>query len=91
MLFALICHDSPEAPALRPKLRDQHLAHLKPLIDRDALLLGGPFMDGSGALIVIDVENAQHAQALVDGDPFVKGGVFARVEIRPLRKVLPTP
>ena len=91
MLFALICHDSPEAPSLRPKLRDQHMAHLKPLIDRGAVLLGGPFTDGSGALIVLDVENAQQAQAVVDGDPFFKGGVFSHVEVKALRKVVPNP
>jgi uncharacterized protein YciI len=53
------------------------------------VVVGGPFTDGSGSLIVADFESAAAAKAFADSDPYVTQGVFERVEIKPFRKVVP--
>ncbi len=89
MLFAIIGYDGPHGAALRPKLRPAHLENLRPLVDAGKIVLAGPFTDGSGTLMVLDMENEAQALAFAQSDPYVSGGVFDRVEVKPFRKVFP--
>jgi uncharacterized protein len=89
MLFAIIGHDAPNAAELRPKLRDAHLKHVRQLIEKGQLIMGGPFTDGSGMLIICDMENEAAVKSFVENDPFYVNKVLDRVEIKPYRKVLP--
>lgn len=89
MLFAIIGHDKPNVAELRLKLREQHLGHVRRLLDQGKLMLGGPFTDGSGMLIVVDMENEAAVKEYFANDPFMTGGVLERVEIKPFRKIFP--
>jgi hypothetical protein len=89
MLFVIIGYDGPNGATLRPTVRPAHLENLKPLVDAGRVVVGGPFTDGSGSLIVADFESQAAAQAFADSDPYVKQGVFERVEVKPFRKVVP--
>jgi uncharacterized protein YciI len=89
MLFVAIGHDSPEAPQLRPKHRDAHLAYLRPLLEQGKILLGGPFTDGSGMMVVLDLENEAAVRDFFAKDPFVTEKVLDHLDIKPFRKVLP--
>jgi len=53
------------------------------------VLIGGPFTDGSGSLIVADFESEAAATAFANADPYTVQGVFDRVEVKPFRKVIP--
>jgi len=87
MLFVIIGHDGPEGPGLRPKLRPAHLDNLRPLAERGRVVIAGPFTDGSGSLIVADFTSEADALAFAQTDPYLTGGVFERVEVKPFRKV----
>jgi uncharacterized protein YciI len=89
MLFVIIGHDGPNGAALRPSLRGAHLANLRPYVESGKVRLAGPFTDGSGSLIVVDVEDEKEAVELAHRDPYVTGGVFERVEVKPFRQVFP--
>lgn len=89
MLFVIIGHDGPDGAALRPKLRPAHLENLRPLQQAGKLRLAGPFTDGSGSLIIVDMESEADAIAMAHGDPYTTGGVFDRVEVKPFRQVFP--
>ncbi len=89
MLFVIIGHDGPNGAALRPRVRPAHLENLRPLVERGQVAIGGPFTDGSGSLMVVDFADEAAARAFAMSDPYVKEGVFARVEIKPFRKVVP--
>jgi len=89
MLFVIIGHDSPNGVALRPKIRPAHLENLRPLVERGQVIIAGPFTDGSGSLIMIDMESEAAALEFAYNDPYTKEGVFERVEVKPFRKVLP--
>lgn len=89
MLFVIIGHDGPNGAALRPAVRPAHLENLEPLVTSGRVVVGGPFTDGSGSLIVADFENEAAARAFAQSDPYVTRGVFERVEVKPFRKVVP--
>lgn len=91
MLFVIIGHDAPGSKEKRPELRPAHLAHLEPLSKAGRVPLAGPFLDGTGSLIVIEAASLEEAWQLVAADPYVKGGVFDRVEVRPFKRVFPEP
>ncbi len=82
MLFVIIGHDSRNAKELRPIHRPAHLAHLGPLDKQGRVLLAGPLTDGAGSLIVIDVDSAEIAWALVGRDPYVTSGAVKRWYVR---------
>jgi uncharacterized protein YciI len=91
MLFAIIGTDGPRGAALRPSLRQAHLDRLMALERDGRLVLAGPFGDGSGSLMVIEAESLDAARAFAEGDPYVTGGVFQAIDVRPFVKVRPAP
>ncbi|MGH8338498.1 MAG: YciI family protein [Gammaproteobacteria bacterium] len=89
MLFVIIGHDGPKGAALRPSVRPAHLENLRPLVERGKVIVGGPFTDGSGSLIVADFDSEAAAKEFAANDPYTKQGVFERVEVKPFRQVVP--
>ena len=89
MLFVIIGHDGPNGAALRPTVRPAHLENLRPLVEQGKVLVGGPFTDGSGSLMVVDFESEAEATEFARNDPYTRQGVFERVEVKPFRKVVP--
>lgn len=91
MLFAIIGTDGPHGKARRPSLREAHLARIDALAAQGRLVLAGPFGDGSGSLIVMAADSLEEARSFAEGDPYVTGGVFQSIDVRPFVKVRPTP
>jgi len=89
MLFVIIGYDGPDGARLRPTIRPAHLANLKPLVEQGRMIIGGPFTDGSGSLMVVDFPSESEAREFARNDPYTAQGVFARVEVRPFRRVVP--
>jgi uncharacterized protein YciI len=89
MLFVIIGHDGPNGAALRPQVRPAHLENLKPLVESGRMVIGGPFTDGSGSLMIVEMESEAEALEFARNDPYTKQGVFERVELKPFRKVVP--
>lgn len=92
MLFAFHCTDKPEAVGVRAANREAHLAFLAELGDR--IFAAGPYLGADqasmiGSLLIIDCDDQAAAEALAARDPYALAGLFARVDIRPWRKVLP--
>ena len=89
MLFVIIGHDGPEGARLRPQVRPVHLENLRPLVAAGRVKIAGPFTDGSGSLIVVDMDSEAEAIAFAKSDPYTTSGVFARVDVKPFRQVFP--
>ena len=86
MLYAVICTDKPNSLPLRIANRPEHLAYLQSL--GETLVFAGPFTaeDGvtmNGSLVVVEAATLDAARKIAAGDPFVKAGVFATIDIRP--------
>jgi uncharacterized protein len=96
MWFMILGRDGPDGLARRPALRPAHLERAAALAAAGRLLLAGPLLDApgdsgrpQGSLIVGDFVDATEAEAWIAADPYATGGVFAHVEVRPFRQVLP--
>lgn len=99
MLYAIIGKDAPDSLPLRQQARPAHLARVEALVAEGRLVLAGPFpaIDSpdpgpagyTGSLIVADFDSLAAAEDWIAEDPYVTGKVFAHVEVRPFRRVLP--
>jgi uncharacterized protein YciI len=89
VLFVIIGYDGPDGARLRPSVRPAHLENLKPLQEQGRVVVGGPFTDGSGSLMIVDFESEAEAREFANNDPYTRQGVFARVEVKPFRRVVP--
>jgi uncharacterized protein YciI len=92
-VFVYIGHDGPEAPALRPVVRDRHLAHLEPFDRAGRIRFAGPLRDATGAprgsLIVLEAADLAEARRIAESDPYFREGVFARVDVHESLQVFP--
>jgi uncharacterized protein len=70
-----------QPPDVVDQTRPAHLTFLAAEIDAGRLLVAGRQEDGSGGVLITTDMTVDEAQALVDRDPYVQGGV-ARYERR---------
>ncbi|HUP30237.1 MAG TPA: YciI family protein [Usitatibacter sp.] len=99
MFFAIIAEDMPGTLSRRLESRGAHLERLKALQEAGRLLLAGPHpaIDAqdpgpagfTGSLIVAEFATREAAIAWAAEDPYAAAGVYARVTVKPFRKVLP--
>ncbi|MDD5366174.1 MAG: YciI family protein [Gallionellaceae bacterium] len=99
LYYAIIGEDVPDSLPRRLAARPAHLERLQTLQDEGRLLLAGPFpaIDSpdpgpagfTGSLIVAAFASLTEARAWAEADPYVSAGVYAGVEVKPFRKVLP--
>ena len=99
LYYAIVGEDVPDSLEKRLATRPAHLERLTALKDAGRLLLAGPFptIDSpdpgpagfSGSLIVAAFDNLEAAKTWADADPYVAAGVYARVTVKPFKKVLP--
>lgn len=99
MIYAIIGEDIPNSLEKRMAARPAHLKRVDELIAAGKLLLGGAFpaIDSNdpgpagmtGSLIVAEFSSLEDAKAWINADPYVTEGVFAKVTVKPYRKVFP--
>lgn len=99
MWYAIIADDHPGSLDKRLAARPAHLERLEALKNAGRLLLAGPHPAAdtenpgpagfSGSLVVAEFASLPEAQAWADQDPYVAAGVYARVTVKPFKKVLP--
>jgi uncharacterized protein YciI len=99
MLYAIISEDVKNSLERRLAARPDHLARLEKLRDEGRLVLAGPHpgVDAenpgdagfSGSLVVAEFDSLETAQAWADADPYIIAGVYAKVTVKPFKKVLP--
>ena len=61
---------------------DEHAAFVDELVARGTMVMGGPFADYSGTLIVLQHVSEQEARDAVADDPFIANGVFELEDVR---------
>jgi uncharacterized protein YciI len=99
MLYAIIAEDMPGSLEKRLAARPAHVERLKALVSEGRLVVAGPhpLIDSndpgpagfSGSLIVAEFASRELALAWASEDPYVAAGVYARVTVKPFKKVLP--
>ena len=97
MLYVIYSEDVADSLEKRQAVRPAHLARLQLLQDEGRLLTAGPMpaVDSndpgaagfSGSTVIAEFESQEAAQAWADADPYVAAGVYAKVTVRPYKKV----
>lgn len=98
MLYVINGEDIPGSLEKRLAVRPEHLKRIQALQEAGRLILAGPYpaIDSqdpgtagfSGSLIVAEFESLAAAQVWADADPYVSAGVYAKVTVKPFKKVL---
>jgi uncharacterized protein len=99
MLYAIISEDVIDSLEKRKPVRPDHIARLQALTDQGRLILAGPHpnIDNenpgdagfSGSLIIAEFNSLADAEHWASMDPYVAAGVYAKVTVKPFKKVLP--
>src|SRR5687768_3992647 len=99
MLYAISGEDVPDSLEKRLAARPAHLERIKALQNEGRLILAGPYpaIDSpdpgpagfSGSLIVAEFESLEAARTWAEADPYTTSGVYAKLIVRPFKKVLP--
>ena len=99
MLYAIISEDVAHSLEKRITARPAHLQRLQNLQDNGRLLLAGPHpaIDSdhpgeagfTGSLVVAEFDSLEDARQWADTDPYIVAGVYAKVTVKPFKKVFP--
>jgi len=100
MLYAIISEDVENSLQKRLAVRPAHLERLQLLQNEGRLILAGPHpqIDSedpgpagfSGSLVVAEFPNLESAQQWADADPYLLKGAYAKVTVKPFKKVFPS-
>ena len=99
MWYMISSQDIENSLEKRLSARPEHLARLQLLADEGRLLVAGPHpaVDSenpgeagfTGSLVVADFASLEDAQTWADQDPYIAGGVYEKVIVKPFKRVLP--
>jgi uncharacterized protein YciI len=99
MLYVINGEDAQNSLEKRKISRPSHLERIKILQNEGRLLLAGPYpaIDSSdpgpagftGSLIVAEFVSLEVARAWAEADPYLISGVYAKVTVKPFKKILP--
>jgi uncharacterized protein len=56
---------------------DEHAEFMDRLFENGTVILGGPFSDGTGSLVIVEAEELSEVTTLIANDPFVVHQIFA--------------
>lgn len=99
MLYAIINEDINNSFEKRKRVRPAHLERIQGLVDEGRVIVAGPHpaidtedpgeAGFTGSLIVAEFSSLKEARAWANADPYLIEGVYARVSVKPFKKVLP--
>lgn len=95
-LFVIIGYDVADSTAKRAEIRPKHVERLTALDAQNRLVIAGPtpITHGepamSGSLIIAHFDSLEQARDWANDEPYLHGGVYSHVDIKPFVQVLPS-
>jgi uncharacterized protein len=99
VLYAFISEDIENSLEKRMAARPDHIKRLQELQNSGRLVLAGPHpaidcenpgeAGFTGSLIVAEFNNLQDARDWAESDPYIEAGVYAKIIVKPFKKVFP--
>lgn len=87
MTFFVIAKDGtdPEAAGRRQRVREQHLADIRPRLESGQVVLGGALLNDAGEMIgsglVAEFGSREDLDAFLQGDIYTREGVWRSFEV----------
>ena len=88
-IFVVEATYGPDAPALRPAVRPEHLRRIGELIRDGRVIEAGGFLDFSLALLLVRAASEDEALDLFRQDVYTQTGVWTELRARPFGRVVP--
>jgi hypothetical protein len=88
--FCVVAHDrtEPGGPERRQASRRAHFDRMKPAVEGGAILLAGSMLGEDGGMaasvLVVDFPDRAALDAWLAEEPYVRNGVWGRVEVTPM-------
>jgi hypothetical protein len=73
---------NPALPVRQQAFWDEHARFMDALFDAGTVVLGGPFADGSGSMVILSADSADAARAIFRGDPWSQQDVLVPCDAR---------
>jgi uncharacterized protein YciI len=73
---------NPHKPNREQAYWDDHARFMDALFDTGKILLGGPFVDGSGSMVILAAESVEVVRAIFQDDPWAKHDILIAGEIK---------
>ena len=99
MWYVIYARDAEGSLAARQAARPAHLERANALAAEGRILLAGPMpaIDApdpgpagfDGSLMIVEFDSLEQAREWAESDPYVTGGAWASVEVKPFVQVLP--
>lgn len=96
MEFLVLAYDGSdsEAKARRLRVREAHLSGVREMKAAGTFINGGAILDDNGEMIgstlYMDFPTREALDQWLASDPYVTGGVWVNIEVRPIRLALRT-
>ncbi|KAK9765912.1 hypothetical protein K7432_005380 [Basidiobolus ranarum] len=96
--FLVIAKDFSDKEALSRRMasREEHLDNARELYSVDTILAGGAIFSEEGengkmigSCLVYEAENSEAVKKMIAKDPYIKGKVWDKIDIYPLKLALP--
>ena len=99
MWYVIFSEDVSDSLPRRLAARPAHLARLEQLKNEGRLLVAGPLpaIDAvdpgpagfTGSCVIAEFTSLEDAEAWAAADPYMEAGVYAKVTVKPFKKVFP--
>ena len=73
---------NPDLPVREQAYWDEHARFMDSLFEAGTVLLGGPFADGSGSMVILMAESPEAARAIFREDPWARQDVLVASEVK---------
>ena len=84
-IAVLLRHGSrwdPRLPVREQAYWDEHARFMDALFDGGDVILGGPFADGSGSMVILAAESVEAARAIFRDDPWAHQDILIADEVK---------
>jgi uncharacterized protein YciI len=72
----------PNKPVREQPYWDDHARFMDALFDTGVIILGGPFADRSGSMVIVAAENAAQVREMFQTDPWTDHDVLAIADVK---------
>jgi uncharacterized protein len=99
MLYVILTEDVANSSSKRKVARAAHMKRMSEMQDAGRLIISGPCLATDnpdpvsagfwGSIIIAEFESLEAARSWADADPYVAGGVWSKVTVKPFHKGFP--
>jgi uncharacterized protein YciI len=72
----------PEKAVREQAFWDDHARHMDALFETGAVILGGPFADGTGSMVIVRVQNVTQVREMFRDDPWTVHDVLVVDDVK---------